>query len=316
MKRTLVAACFLSLASCMPKNGRLEVNRFQHETYPYAVFFTPEGDPLSPLGGPWRTDNFVTSAQGGYQAKRGPEYEVVRSYDANGDGSTDTEERGFIYDLLIKHAEKEATMWVSTTPVSSKDREKPLDTFAQHYVELAAAAGTIPVRDALDRDSSPRAPSRVLHVQPCRVSKRDAVQIDFEVADTSQPAAGVLWKRGRVVIVRTGYEHRLKHQGTSGQVTNQYPVIMTIGIGTQAQEFATFEPAFDTLLQRTVLGELGRGLSMNGESSCGSLAAANNASGSEVAAPGAAAVEENEAAKIPLAPEAMPQQGEPDQASP
>ncbi len=311
MKRTLLAACFLSLASCMPTHGRLEVNRFQHETYPYAVFYTAEGDPLSPLGKAWRTANFEPDEQGGYRTKRGREHEIVRSYDTDADGSADTQEKGLLYDLLLQHAEKDATMWVSTTPIAPKERELPLSVFAERYVEAAAAAGEIPA-GLPDLANTGRVASHILHTQPCEVSKREALQIDFELADTAQPGAGVQWRRGRVVMVRTGYEHRVQ-QVSTGQTTSAYPVLMTIGIGAKAADFATFEPDFDTLLQRTVLGDRHQGLSMNGQSSCGSLSAAST-SGAEAPAPTAPAAEENEAAQIPLAPEALPQ-GE-NQASP
>ena len=46
----MVAGLGLAAAACMPKAGRLEINRFQHDEYPYAVFYTPEGDPLQAPG--------------------------------------------------------------------------------------------------------------------------------------------------------------------------------------------------------------------------------------------------------------------------
>ena len=67
--------------------------------------------------------------------------------------------------------------------------------------------------------------------------------------------------------------------------------------------FATLEPDFERLLKQTVLGDVGQGLSMKGETTC-TLSGASATSGGE-ATPEAG--ELNEAAQVPLAPESMPE---------
>lgn len=311
MQRRSFAMGLLMLASCVAANGRLETNRFQHERYPYAVFYTPEGTPTAPLGGSWRVENFFVNASGKYAPKRGDAYEAAIDYDLNGDGSGDLRETEYRYDLRLEHAARDAHMWVRTVPVASKDREKALSALAARYVESISGTDTSFDQTIGKKPTalSRRFASRVLHSQPCTLSKREAFQIDFEVANVDQLSLSesARWQRHRIVLVRTGYEHRVKGLGRSATLFADYPIVMVVGLSSRPEEFSELEADFDTLLKRTVLGEVGQGLSMNGESSCGSLAAAETSGGAQDAAPAPEALEENEAAKIPLAPEAMPQ---------
>ena len=309
MKRPLLAACFLSLTACMPKNGRLEVNRFQHAEFPYAVFYTPEGDPLTPLGKSWRTDNFFSDAHGRYRPKQGDAWEISRTYDVDGDGKRETPVREFAYDLLLNHEEKDAAMWVSTFPIAEDEREQGLEVWAQRHVDAASGAGTIAVSlgEGTSAAQTRRYATRILHRQPCTVSKREALQVDFEIANTELAGApDTRWRRGRVVLVRTGYERSITATPSGAAVQAPYPVIMSLGLSARPEDFSPLEPDFDTLLKRTVLGDRGQGLSMNGESTCGSLASAQSAGG-EAPRTEAPVVEQNEAAPIPRAPEALPQ---------
>jgi hypothetical protein len=307
MQRSVVFAATLALLSgCAHRVGRLEINRFQHEEFPYAVFYVPDGEPTAPLGGQWRVDNFTLPANSHrYVAKRGPEYEIERRYDVDGDGKPEGLEREPFYDLLLLHTQKDASMWVRSVPVSSAEKDKELAVFAERYVESVAGTGVVAVRfgsEGAVGSVGRRFASRVLHSESCTLSKREAYRVDFEVAnvDQLQLSDQARWQRAAVVFVRTGYSHRV--QNVRG-VSTRFPVVMALGLSAKPQDFAALEPDFEKLLKQTVLGDEGKGLSMNGETTC-NLSSPAEGSGAEAAPPEEAP---NEAAQIPLAPEAMPQ---------
>jgi hypothetical protein len=301
--------CGLGLAAsaCVPKAGRLEINRYQSEEYPYAVFYVPDGDPVKPLGGDWRVDNFAYEAGNRYTPKQGPDYVVERRYDISGDGVPDVAKLEPFYDLLLEHGQKDASMWIRTVPVPAKDKDKELAALAERYVESVSGNGMVAVRFGAEEPAGSVGKSfasRVLHTQSCTVSKRDAYRIDFEVASVGQAQLSdqARWQRGAVAFVRTGYGHRV----TNGSGHADYPAMMAIGISARPEDFAALEPDFERLLTQTVLGEVGKGLSMKGETTC-QLSAATPSSGGETA-PATEAEELNDAAQVPLAPEAMPAQ--------
>ena len=294
----------LAAGACVPKSGRLEINRFQHEEYPYAVFYVPEGDPLKPLGGAWRVSNFAVEPRNRYAPKTGPAYVRESRKDTSGDGRPDKTQYESLYDLLLDHTQQDASMWVRTVPIAPEDKDKALSALAARYLDGVSSTGNVLVRFGVEGPAASgerRFASRVLHAEPCTVSKREAYRVDFEVAsvDAAQLSDQARWQRGAVVFVRTGYGHRVT--GPSGFV--DYPALMAIGLSTRQQDFAELAPDFERLLKQTVLGDVGRGLSMNGETTCLLTTAS---AGGETPAVEPELNELNEAAQIPLAPEAMP----------
>jgi|GEM_PF-6158217 len=309
LRFVLVAGLGLAASSCASSAGRLEVNRFQHAEYPYAVFYVPNGgDPVKPLGGDWRVDNYAWQSRShSYAPKKGPNYEATRRYDADENGDPEVARQEPFYDLLLEHTQKDASMWVRTVPISTTDKDKELAVFAERYVDNVAGSGTVVVRFGAEGalgSVSRHFASRVLHTEPCTVSKREAYRVDFEVAnvDQLQLSDQARWERGAVVFVRTGYEHAIS---SASMKKAFFPVIMAIGISTKPQDFAALEADFETLLKQTVLGDVGQGLSMNGETTC-ALSAEQPASAGGEAAPAASDAPLNDAAQVPLAPEAMP----------
>ena len=159
---------------------------------------------------------------------------------------------------------------------------------AERYVESVAALGqggrAIRHRERVVGQER-RLASRTLHSEPARCrSGRPIGSISRSptwIKATCRNEAH--WQRGSVVFVRTGYGHRVEN-GT-GRDYADYPVLMAIGISAKPQDFAALEGDFERLLKQTVLGDVGQGLSMNGETTC-TLAQAQATSGGE-AAPGA-----------------------------
>jgi hypothetical protein len=317
MQRFAVISGILWLGACVSRTGRLEINRFQHEEFPYAVFYSPDGQPTAPLGGAWRLDNYAVPRGGDrYVEKQGPTYLVERRYDVDGDGRAEVGAREFFYDLLLEHAQVDAALWVRTVPIEPADRDKDLSVLARRYLDGAARTGTVAARFGLEQAAPERAASvQTLGESACSLSKRPAYRVDFALSPTpgADGAPAPARERGSVVLVRTGYLHRVKNP--RGMVAD-YPVIMLVGLSAQPQDFARLAPDFEVLLGRTVLGDRGQGLSMHGESTCTASEATSGASAAEAReqhgdAERAHEPELNEAAQIPLAPEALPPAGAP-----
>jgi hypothetical protein len=263
MQHAWIAAALVLATGCVPRTGRLESNRYQHEEHPYAVFYGEDGSPSAPLGGAWQVENFTLS-QGKYLPKNAPEFMVERGYDLTGDGQPEARERVPFYDLLLTQARGEDRMWVRTVPLSSAEADSDLRMLAERYVSAASHAANVAApfgTELASPSTSVSATPNVLHMQPCALSKRDALRVDFELT-TGAPTQTF---RGSVVLVRTGYGHRVAHAG----IYKDFPVLMLVGLSTRPERAAVVEPDFERLLKQTVLGELGRGLSMRGSHTCG-----------------------------------------------
>lgn len=262
MQHAWIAAALVLATGCVPKTGRLESNRYQHEEHPYAVFYGEEGTPNAPLGGTWQVENF-TLAQGKYLPKNAPELMVERGYDLTGDGQPEARERVPFYDLLLAQTRSDDRMWVRTVPLSGAEADADLRMLAERYVSAASHAAKVAApfgTELTSHSASASATHNVLHMQPCALSKRDALRVDFEL--TTSPSDT---RRGSVVLVRTGYGHRVAHAGAY----KDFPVLMLVGLSTRPERAAVLEPDFERLLKQTVLGEIGRGLSMHGSHTCG-----------------------------------------------
>jgi len=304
-------------AACAHANGRLESNRYQHSRYPYAVFYADGGAAMTPIGTHWRVDNFTRGQEAGplnYRPKDGRAYWVKRLYDLDDDGTFETKRKEEFYDLLLEHHEKDAQLWVRTVPISTHDRGKDLSVLAERYVEAVAGSGSVAVQfgsegpvGSIER----RFASRVLGTRDCMHNGRAAHRIDFEVAnvDQLQLSDSARWVRGSLVLVRTGYSERVDPSQSRPSV--MYPVLMLVGVSARPQDYAGIASDFDLLLQKTVLGDVGKGLAMHGETTCSTLAPA-------VDAPAAAPAETsgNEAPASTIEPEAASPTALPDATQP
>jgi hypothetical protein len=159
---------------------------------------------------------------------------------------------------------------------------------AQRYLDIAASMGRAIVPFGTEKASSSgqRVASRVLRQSACTVSKRPAHRIDFELGSLDATQANAArWKRASVVLVRTGYDETVSIDRPQYRPVG-YPVLLISGLVSQPEDFDSLNATFELVLSRTVLGDVGQGLSMNGETTCHALPQAPT-SGSE-AAPSAA----------------------------
>ncbi len=137
----LVSIATVLLLSCAkPPAGTFTADRFVHPEYPYRGPL-PVRRAAERARAEWRLDNYVWTD--GVPTKQKEGNLVTRSYDIDDDGEQDTTDRGYEYDLLLEHRNKDATIWFRNAVISNHDRAKDLAVFADNYVE--AASGTFGV---------------------------------------------------------------------------------------------------------------------------------------------------------------------------
>jgi hypothetical protein len=257
-----VGSLALLAAACMPQAGRLESNRFQHERYPYAVFYPKGASRSAPFGAAWRVEN-LNAANSRTGTKHGDAYTLNRVYDLNDDGRGDFERLEPRYDLLLENTQQDAAMWLATVPLAQKESDTQLSELAARYVRAVAATGELVPAFGPESTTPPAESTAVLRIEgqkPCSLSKREALRVDASFDQQGSQRAASL------TFVRTGYTDRV-YDGASG--SGRYPVLMVVGIMAHGDKREGLEPDYESLLDHTVLGDKGLGLSLNGEHTCG-----------------------------------------------
>ncbi len=91
-------------------------------------------------------------------------------------------------DLVLNHKKNDGQMWVSTRPLTPKNRDKNLEVFTSHYIE--SLAGTFSFRSyspLLERVRVEKGfATRVIARSEGKLGPYAAVMIDIEVADLDQ----------------------------------------------------------------------------------------------------------------------------------
>jgi hypothetical protein len=282
MIRLLASLSLLTLGACATtQQGTFATQRFESGKYPYAVYFE-DGKPEHFASDDWRLDNYfekeeidnVGKKTRVLEPKHGAEYDVKRSYDLNDDGQADEAEKEAFYDVLLEHRAVDANLWLRTVPLSGHDRDKGLRVLADRYVEAVSGAGAIAVRFGAESVVAveKRFASRVLTTSPCTVSGKEALLVDFEVAnvDQLQLSDSARWLRGRLVLVRTGYEKAIKTGSNYASTVKEvpFPVLMLVGLSSSPGDFAGLEDDFDGFLGRVALGAPGQPLPSAGGHTC------------------------------------------------
>jgi hypothetical protein len=326
MIRPLAALSLAALGACAStQQGTFAAHRFESGKYPYAVYFE-EGKPEHFASDDWRLDNYFEKeeidttgkATRALEPKHGAEWDVKRSYDVDDDGRADEAEKEAFYDVLLEHRAVDANMWLRTVPLSGHDREKGLRVLADRYVEAVSGAGAIAVRFGAEsvRAVEKRFASRVLNTSACTVSGKEALLVDFEVAnvDQLQLSDAARWLRGRLVLVRTGYDKVITtgSAASNAEKKTPFPVLMLLGLSSSPGDFAGLEDDFDGFLGRVALGAQGQPLPAAGEHTCrvqeavaapAAEATPATVEGAKAPEPGSEAAPASAPATVPAAPE-------------
>lgn len=265
--RIALSLSLLLATACATSPGRLEPNRFQSELYPYSLFYAEAGSAEHPIGPDYKVENFESRDPNHHYAKLGPDFTVQRNYRDEQPAMVGREP---FYDLLLTRAEPAARLWLRSVPLPKADADVALAELAQRY--LQAVAQTIRVEVPFGVEDTPAnsgaaATLRDVQVRACELTQREAVRLDFSVQNPasvhklSEPE----WYYGSVVLVRSGYVAR-----------NRYPVLLLAGKSSPSANPA-LDQDFDRMLDRLVLGDKFKGLSMKGGHSCGKHATAASA---------------------------------------
>jgi hypothetical protein len=241
------------LAACAARQAPASAPRFESQRYPYAVYY--DGGILGLFGPPtWRITSHDFDGKS-LAPKHGITFDVKRSYDVDADGSAEGEYTEPFYEVALAHRTKDAKMWLRMVPLSPRDHGVALAALADRYVACAAGMGSPVVLFGVERAAcaGQRFATRGLGTRACTLSGKEALLVDFEVANVGPERVSetTQWTRARVAIVRTGYEHVLieaQHQKKAA-----FPVLMLAGVTPRPDDFATLSRDFDRFLSQVAL---------------------------------------------------------------
>lgn len=223
---------------------------YKHQKYGYRLL-NQSGDKLLPPE--WQLDNLYWTPAKKLEQKHTPDYLATFSFDMNGDGATDRDERGFLYDLRFKHTKRDATIWVRTLPISTDLREKDLRVLVQRYVDEVSGAGFEAVQlgpnSIIIREK--RYAASVISRGSFTVAKQEAFETTFDVANVDEVAVSPNARktRVRIALVRTPFTYPKKQLDKV-----EFPVLMLVGYANLPEDFAKDEPAFNGVLSHLQIG--------------------------------------------------------------
>jgi hypothetical protein len=246
------------VGACATSPGRLEANRFQHASYPYALFYTEGADAEYPLGRNYTLDNFYSPDGKHRHPRLGPEYTVERLYN---DESPAMVGREAFYDLLLTREAPNVTLWVRSVPLPGADAEATLSELAQGYLNAVSGQARVAAPFGVERAEPAESPAELDETRSfaCTLSGREALRVDFKLTnpEATRTITAPEAFYASVVLVRTGYLAR-----------ERYPVLLLVGRSEPEPPGAVSERDFDRLLTQLVLGDEGQGLSLKGGHTC------------------------------------------------
>jgi hypothetical protein len=223
---------------------------YKHQKYGYRLL-NQSGDKLLPPE--WQLDNLYWTPSKKLEQKHTPDYLATFRFDMNGDGATDRDEQGFLYDLRFKHTKRDATIWVRTLPISTDLREKDLRVLVQRYVDEVSGAGFEAVQlgpnSIVIREK--RYAASVISRGSFTVAKQEAFETTFDVANVDEVAVSPNARktRVRIALVRTPFTYPKKQLDKV-----EFPVLMLVGYANLPEDFAKDEPAFNGVLSHIQIG--------------------------------------------------------------
>lgn len=250
---SVVAAGVLAvglLACGPPATVAFDGYGYKHQKYGYRLL-NQGGDKLLPPE--WQLDNLYWTPAKKLEQKQTPDYLATFSFDMNGDGATDRDEQGFLYDLRFKHTKRDATIWVRTLPISTDLREKDLRVLVQRYVDEVSGAGFEAVQlgpnSIVIREK--RYAASVISRGSFTVAKQEAFETTFDVANVDEVAVSPNARktRVRIALVRTPFTYPKKKLDNV-----EFPVLMLVGYANLPEDFAKDEPAFNGVLSHLQIG--------------------------------------------------------------
>jgi hypothetical protein len=272
--RFALLICALLASACATAPGRLEANRFQHDVYPFALFYPDGGRAEYPLGPHYTVENFYSPDGHHRHPRLGGEFTIDRTYRDESPAVVASES---FYDLLLSRDQPKARFWLRSVPLAQAEVSTTLATLSEQYLAAVAKAGRAAAPFGLEREAAANAAHvRNVRNRPCELSKREALRVDFELENLGaertldEPA----WRSVSVVLVHTGYFARV-----------HYPVVMLVGRESDKADDPILTHDFDRMLGQLALGDKGLGLTMKGGTTCGSEGAQGALEPAQNAAP-------------------------------
>ena len=239
-----IAAASTFASGCATATAFDSVGNYTHPRYGYAVREDAVSDD-------WLLDNYAVDAEGRPTSPiAGSRFEYGLAADMDGDGQMETRATEPYWDLRFRHRVDAGELWVSTLPVTARQRATALRVLARQYVEAVSGTGLSLVQLGGELSVHERRfATRVLSTRERVLDGFEAFEVVFEVANVDQLEldANARWQRARVILVRPGLFWR-----PAGGL-RMLPVIMTLGYVNHPDDFAANEGSLDQLLEGVVL---------------------------------------------------------------
>jgi hypothetical protein len=297
----MLIACGMLATGCATSPGRLEANRFQHDDYPYALFYRDGGRAEYPLGPHYTVANFYSPDGSHRHPRLGGEFTIDRTYRDESPAVVGNES---FYDLLLTRDEPKARFWLRSVPLAKADAGTTLAALLPRYLDAVTKTGRAAAPFGLER-VAPAKPAQLrnVHTGACELSKREALRVDFELENpgAKRTLDEPEWRSVTVILVRSGYFAR-----------KDYPVVLLVGRESDKGQDAALTRDFDHMLSQLALGDVGRGLTMKGGTTCtseGVAQAAQQAEGAAREGPDSSGGERTPELEVPIIQEDVPAGG-------
>jgi hypothetical protein len=181
------------------------------------------------------------------------EYLTNFHFDVDGDGSADTSEKDFLYELRFASLHNDGIIWLRTFPIATYDAQKELRVLMKEYIDGASVAGYEVVvfggwaAGLVER----RYAGKVLQEHETTLAGATAYEATVDVAnvDRIKVEPDAVEKRVKMVLVRPGFTRTVKSKNRK----YQFPVLLLAGYSNNVKDFDATGKEFDEFLNRVVV---------------------------------------------------------------
>jgi hypothetical protein len=239
--------------------GGFKADGFHDSDLPIAVRYA-DAATHNFVGPDWRVDNFVVRPDGTIgEAKTAKGYKVDQEIDLDDDGKPETR-TVFAYELKLVNRVTTASIWVEGVMLPMHQKDRSLRSFLDDLVETISGTGVYQINGANPKrvGTTKSYGARVIDAKDSKVGGFDALDATLEVVNLDQLKVDPNAKSsvGRVVFVRTDYDHQIRSAGHDYADTR---VMVVVGCDSNPRDFDATNADFTRFLQSMELGEAADG---------------------------------------------------------
>lgn len=241
----LVVALVVSGCWPRPRGGWFDEHAFYAAREHYRVRYADDSERrlLSPG---WQLHNWIQQGGRPVAPRRGPQHEVVRTLDRDGDGRSDVRARDVRYELFYEHANDEAIIWASTTPLEDAVARRSTQAILREVVQAFVADDD---GAKWRRGHALHLAARILEDGPASFGGTDAWRVIFEIHDLDrrEDDPGRIGALAYLVLARPA---RNAWSPGGGPAVRGWPMAVFFGYVAQASVFEVHRTEFESFLDR------------------------------------------------------------------